>query len=358
MPIWDKQRKTWIARVRLSGFPTRKKRGFTRKIDAAQWEREEKAKLLNPTQTPSTFSQVSSEYLAYCQKRFQKNTWRQKAFIIRSLISSIGYDPPINDPDITNQIIAYLDNRFDSDGGKAANRDLREITTLFNWIIKYRYPDLQNPAKPIDPYKEPEFIKYVPPMEDITKVVLAAEGDVQDFIMAILQSAARSGELLRLTWEDVMFDTLRLRLWTRKRKGGSLKSREIDMTPTLLDIMIRRHKNRNKISPYVFPNKNGGRGSKYTWDNVMPRLCKKAGVNQFGFHALRHFVAGGLAENKVPLTDIQNQLGHQRTTTTDIYLKSIIKPKNRTTNILEDLGQKILGNNGKVINLDAVRKNK
>ena len=53
---------------------------------------------------------------------------------------------------------------------------------------------------------------------------------------------------------------------------------------------------------------------------LMPRLCRKAGVKPFGFHALRHkaaaitFTAGGLAV-------AQTLMGHSRATTTDIYVR-------------------------------------
>ena len=53
---------------------------------------------------------------------------------------------------------------------------------------------------------------------------------------------------------------------------------------------------------------------------LMLRLCRKAGVNPFDFHALRHKTAaithaGGLAV-------AQTLMGHSRATTTDIYARS------------------------------------
>ena len=53
----------------------------------------------------------------------------------------------------------------------------------------------------------------------------------------------------------------------------------------------------------------------------MPKLCERAGVKPFGFHALRHksatitFMASGLSA-------AQTLMGHARATTTDIYVRS------------------------------------
>ena len=44
---------------------------------------------------------------------------------------------------------------------------------------------------------------------------------------------------------------------------------------------------------------------------MLKRLCREAGVREFGFHALRHYFASMLVStNKVTLCDIQHMLGH------------------------------------------------
>jgi integrase len=76
-----------------------------------------------------------------------------------------------------------------------------------------------------------------------------------------------------------------------------------------------------KIGEYVFCHK---KGEKYGYRSKMIKsLCKKAGVRIFTYHNLRHYGASRLADAGVPITDIQLLLGHQRPTTTDIYLQSI-----------------------------------
>ena len=58
---------------------------------------------------------------------------------------------------------------------------------------------------------------------------------------------------------------------------------------------------------------------------MLKRLCAKAGVAPFGFHAIRHYFAVSLIKSQQAdiITDIQQLLGHQRPTTADIYLRSV-----------------------------------
>ena len=77
-----------------------------------------------------------------------------------------------------------------------------------------------------------------------------------------------------------------------------------------------------RISEYVFCYKATGKPYGYRRKMIL-RACKKARVREFAFHALRHYGASQLANSGVPIPDIQALLGHQRSTTTDIYLQSI-----------------------------------
>ncbi|CAK8714702.1 hypothetical protein KKHLCK_03760 [Candidatus Electrothrix laxa] len=52
----------------------------------------------------------------------------------------------------------------------------------------------------------------------------------------------------------------------------------------------------------------------------VPRLCKKAGVKEFGLHGIRHLSASILISNKVSLLDVQTILRHKNLTTTQGYI--------------------------------------
>jgi len=334
MPTQDKKRKTWTGRVRLSGFPITTKRGFLTKTAATEWERKTKLKLTNPQEIPLTFSRASTDYLLYCQKRQQKNTYRQKTFIIKSLIQFWGEDKPFSEIKPLD-IEKYLDSRFAAVSGKAANRDLREISTLFNWLIKKKYIT-ENPATAIEKYKEEPFTKYVPPQEDVNKVMLAANEKEYAILQCIYHTGARAIEIRRLGWEDINFRDRTIKLWTRKRRGGALESDKLFINNVLFEILDALYKNRNKHSPFVFPNKTGGRLSKYTMDNIMPKLCQRAGVKPFGFNAIRHHVASLMvAGQELSLSDVQKQMRHKRTTTTDNYIKSFQGAEAKAANFIE-----------------------
>ncbi|WP_414649503.1 tyrosine-type recombinase/integrase [Desulfovibrio sp.] len=75
---------------------------------------------------------------------------------------------------------------------------------------------------------------------------------------------------------------------------------------------------------------------------MMKRLCEKAGVTPFGFHAIRHYFAVCLVKSqKADITDIQQLLGHQRPTTTDIYLRSVAPNLDRLAGVIEGAVQSV-----------------
>jgi site-specific recombinase XerD len=278
---------------------------------------------------------VSTKYLEDCQARFQKNTWRQKAFVYRNFLTFINDDP--NAESIQKQIFTeYLRNRKNEGGNCAANRDLKEFKALFNWGIRQELL-FKNPCINIEDYPEEPTVKYVPSAKDINLVLMAADPDDMDLILTLYHTAGRISEVFNIKWEDVNFDQRWVRLWTRKRRGGELQEDKLAMTDTLYSIMNRRWNNRNKSTQYVFHNEDS---SKFTYQQkryIMRKLCKKAKVKEFGFHAIRHHVASILADSgKASLSQIQKMLRHRRTTTTDNYIKTLDPQLRQVANVLDE----------------------
>ena len=109
-----------------------------------------------------------------------------------------------------------------------------------------------------------------------------------------------------------------------------------------INIMLRRHEQRDKKKPWVFWHryfawKRGvWKEGPYKYrGGLMAGLCKEAGVPVFTFHALRHAGASTLEHNHVPIGSIQKILGHENRTTTEIYLHCLGSAEFEAIRILE-----------------------
>lgn len=87
-----------------------------------------------------------------------------------------------------------------------------------NWIGS-------NPTRGIAFFPVEKRIKYVPPKEDVLRVILAAEPDTQDYLWTIALTMGRMSEINRLTWQDVDLKERYVVLYTRKKRGGHLTPR-------------------------------------------------------------------------------------------------------------------------------------
>ena len=210
-----------------------------------------------------------------------------------------------------------------------ANKELRYTRALFNFGIKQGLIK-NNPTQGLEFMPVERRLKHIPSKKDVAKVLLAAEPDTRDYLVAIIDTMARVGEINRLTWSDVDFTGKYVVLYTRKKKGGHLTPRKVPMTSRLFNPLSKRHRSRDKDKPWVFWQSYWSRKEKKFVEGpyqdrkkFMTTLCRKAGVRYFRFHALRHFGASMLERENVSIGSIQRLLGHENRSTTEIYLHSI-----------------------------------
>jgi integrase len=160
-------------------------------------------------------------------------------------------------------------------------------------------------------------------------VIAVADQEVQDYLLTIRDTMARMGEANCLTWNGVSVEQWFVVLYTRKKKGGHLTPRKVAMTQSLHEALSRRHYERDENHPWVFWHTyfdltgNEITGPYRDRHKILRSLCRKAGVNYFRFHALRHASASVPDQRGARLGDIQRILGHENRRTTEIYLHSI-----------------------------------
>lgn len=212
---------------------------------------------------------------------------------------------------------------------ETANREIRYLRATFNFGKKKGWITV-NPVDGIEFFAEEEKIKYVPSQQDIDKVISIADLDTQDYLWTIRETFGRMGEINRLRWDDVDFEHRYVVLYTRKKKNGKLTSRKVPMTNKLFDVLQRRYGVRDSSLSWVFwhtytssKTREKKVGPYQDRKKFMRTLCKRAGVRYFRFHPLRHAGASLMDENNVPIGAIQCILGHEKRTTTEIYLHRI-----------------------------------
>lgn len=347
MPYRERQTEKWIGEFQIGTKPDHRryrKKGFESEEDALEWEVSEKDLILNPPDPTISVSlnPCLIKYLRFCEKRWKLNTYRNKASIFIQMFEFWEEDPLLEDlkPLLFTD---YLDHIFETKGGTTANRYLREINTGMNWCIENELLG-NNPAGSIKNYAAEPFKKYVPPAKDFDLVEAAANPMEKDIINTVYYTLARSGEIRYMQWSDVDFENNILTLWTQKREGGRLESDDLEISPDMREILYRRYVTRDEEELYIFPGPKGGQLSKNTMDKIMPRLMKRLNkdkpkdlqIKPFGLHSIRHHSAALLA-TQLDLLTIQKILRHKRASTTDAYLRSIVKISTKGISVLDKI---------------------
>jgi integrase len=285
------------------------KGGYNTKQEARDAETEARKRLKT---TNSDFISLCESRLRDLSERRTGKYFKENESFIKNLVKVWGNKKEVLRKDVEDYLSGVA-----RESHYVANKQLRFIKALFNHGIDRELISV-NPAARIKYFSIEKKKKYIPPVKDVQKVLAVAQPKQKLYLFAIISTLARVNEINKLKWEDVHDDFLILR--TRKSKNSDLTERVIPLNQTLRDVL----KAMPKVGEYVFCHVVNGKPYQYR-SKLLKQACKKAKVKEFGYHSLRHYGASKLADSGVPITVIQALLGHQRTTTTDIYLQSIRK---------------------------------
>lgn len=277
---------------------------------------------LERMKTPSvSLLEWANDYLAYAQ-RFSEKTRGDKRDCFRNLVKRLGPHTLIEE--VTAGVaLDYLQHHYKKRSGHAANKERKNLVAAWNWGIKYRGFPAPNPFQLVDQFPHDANPHYVPPLEDFWKVFDVAEGQDRVMLLTFLHTAGRRGEIYRLKWEDVDFIRRRIRLYTRKRMGGSLESDWMPMTDELAEV-LQAH-NASAMNEWVFVAQELKHyGNPFKVRRHWPKnLCKLAGVRPFGCHGIRGLASSILAQKDVPMKVIQEMLRHKSLSTTERYVRGL-----------------------------------
>jgi integrase len=285
-------------------------------------------------QTGMDLLTACNTYLDFSELKYSKKTYTEKKKLCNDILTRWGN---IEFEDITpSLVISHLQDRATETSNNAWNKDRKNLLAMFNWVRK-THGIINNAVANVERISEERQAEYIPPSEDIDKVIMVARGQDKIMLTCYYFTFARRSELFDWTWEDINFEKEWYRLWTKKRLHGD---RQADYFPMpegseLYKALHWQWEHRDKNSPYVFSNPKTSQ--KYTTRrHFLKGLCKRAGVKPFGFKAFRKFGPSVLNDvHKVSMKKLQKLLRHKSQATTEIYLKNIDNDLASAVSLLE-----------------------
>jgi len=164
--------------------------------------------------------------------------------------------------------------------------------------------------------KKPSTIPEVLSVEEVQRFLNTFTNLKHKAIFTLCYSAGlRLGEILNIKISDIDSDRMQIRI--NQAKGN--KDRYSILSQKVLEL-LRKYVKEYKPSEYLFEGQNGGKYSSASVQQLMRRQRKKANIKKKATpHTLRHSFATHLLDNGTDIRFIQELLGHQHISTTQIY---------------------------------------
>lgn len=247
----------------------------------------------------------------------QARTWKDYQYDLNQVVTFLG-DVPIEH--ITFREVDRFVNAQVAEGRKPTtiNRRLATLISLFTFLSDER-PDLVCPVLPHRHHlREPQRLPRPVPEPELAQF-FAVIPDVRDRAMFVLmlRCGLRIGEVAELRLADLFLDEPRPRLVAR---GKGSRERAVYLSPQAEKAVRASLAQRPEMpSDYVFLSYQLDGLSTTAIHKRLMRYREAAGVTLTA-HQLRHSFATQLLQADVPVTTIQQLLGHRWLETTQTYV--------------------------------------
>lgn len=238
-------------------------------------------------------------------------------------------------------VASYIQKRKkDGVSGSTINRELDLLSAASNYARITLEWNVQNPVTGMS-LKEPQGrLRWITKGE-AERLISEASRECKsphlaDFIRLALNTGCRKNELLKLSWDRVDLVAGHIRLEGENTKNG--KRRIIPLSEIARSALVSRAQFRDQHcpkSPWVFSHKNGERVQ--FMQNGFEAACRRAGIENFRVHDLRHTCASWLVSAGVPLFEVKELLGHSSVEMTERYAHLAPENLGRVTKVLDRL---------------------
>ena len=211
---------------------------------------------------------------------------------------------------------------------RSQSRIISGLRGFFNFLV---FEDYRN-ANPLDLIESPKIGRKLPDTlstEEIDRLIASIdlstnEGERNRAILEMLYGCGlRVSELTNLKISDLFFDEGFIKVTGKGNKQRFVPISEY--TKKFINIYkneVRSHQEPKKeASDILFLNRRGNQLTRAMIFTIVRRLAEKAGISKkISPHTFRHSFATHLLENGANLRAIQQMLGHESITTTEVYM--------------------------------------
>jgi len=193
------------------------------------------------------------------------------------------------------------------------NRYYACLSKAFNDVIIDKKLNIQNPCRSVKKLKEDNQITRYLTKEEEERLMSEIPAYMKPIIVCALSTGLRLSNVLNLKWESIDFDANFIEILRQLNKGHKKIQLPISKKLKLIleEIGIKK-------TGFVFISYRTNTRFKKI-DNGFNEACKRANIENFRFHDLRHTVATRLVANGADLGTVKEYMGHSTLAMTQRY---------------------------------------
>ena len=261
------------------------------------------------------------------ERNYSENTLDAYMSDLQKLLDYVGSEGlhvlDVKLDDLRNFVAALVDIGISA---RSQSRILSGVRTFYTFLILDGYIE-DDPTELLEWPKIGEHLPEVLSVEEVDRLEQACdlskwEGQRNRTIIEVLFSCGlRVSELINLRLSDLFLNEKFIRVM-----GKGKKERLVPISESAVKELQYWFMDRNLMKiklgeeDFVFLNRRGGHLTRMMIFTIVRRLAEAAGIEKtISPHTLRHSFATALLEGGANLRAIQDMLGHERISTTQIY---------------------------------------
>ncbi len=356
---WIQERKDkngkikYTALIRIKGFPPMSAT-FDRKTDAKIWVQENESKMKVGKHIKGceakkhTLGELIDKYISEELPKRKTNQGSFKAQLLWWKNKIGAYTLNLITPCLLAKYRDVLASEPNSRATKSLNEKKSNATVnryiaCLSIVLTKAYKELEwideNPMLKVDKLKEPKGRTRFLSKEEQQALLQACQQSKSPLLYLLvvlaLSTGARHGELINITWNNVVFKNASGQVSLRLMNTKNGEHRTITIDGLGYELLKQHSKIRKINSKFVFARPDGQKpyDLRKQWEHAL----EVANIKDFRFHDLRHTTASNLAMNGASLRDIAEITGHKTMQMVQRYSHLTEK---YSTRVLSDLNNK------------------